>query len=405
MSDIKNKIAAQIIKAEMMGDQEKVRQLRMEMSNPSKHNRQREPEPHKDLSADSYRPTQGHSIWDTINEPSRRASSNLSGRSKDLTKNYKVQNFLKSTGSLSQMFAPAKRTTTSDEVKMYLKTAGKLSREDLETKQFSEEIDDSQKILDRGKKRNREPDHEKDPKAKRDDTRRPSSVEATCIRCADRLPKHLIIDRSRSVFISLDDAKPFLSSMSNVIISNTDHESGNSFVAAGHRVQDSTESMIDSIREMWRSKGYKCIIMETYLRNNRPVKGGLISCGAHFQVHCLPIKEKHFERARMSFKQALQDCESEWSMNRKLISTGGRRIQSYLPKGLSYFWVCFDKLTNGFGHVIEQDGNFSQYFGLEVLSSLLDKDFNPMRLQQREKFEDQFDRSRDFKILYAQYKE
>lgn len=407
MSDAKNKIAAQIIKAEMTGDQEKVRCLRRELNDLSKPSRQGEPEPASskddDIRASSFQPSQGNSIWDKINEPSRRGPKS-SGKTKHFSQDTRVQKFLGATGSLSRMFESEKKTTSSDEVKGYIKTAGLLKREDFETKHFATEMDDSQKILDRSKKRQHDYDDDGYGRVKRIEVRQPPKSEEKCSRCPDRLPKHLLIEKSKWVFLSLCDAKPFLSSMSNVIISNCEHSSGNSFVAANDRAQDATEVMIEAVRDMWQTKGYRCIIMETYFRDKSPVKNELISCGNHFQVHCLPIKEKHFEKARMNFKQALQECEREWSMNKKLIMTGGRRIQRHLPKGLSYFWVCFDELTNGFGHVIEQENEFSQYFGLEVLSSLLDKDFNPMRLQQREEFQEQFERGRDFKILYDEFK-
>lgn len=382
----RNKIAAQIIKAEMLGDLERVSNLKNQLdalanNNKPPHVRQtsRVPE-HKQERKSTY---------------SRERQTNLDRA--PVWQDNRVRKFLSTTGSLGQMFEAEKKVTASQEARMFIKTAARFSRDDMETKYFSEEIDNSQVILNKNKR------HKPGTSQGSSGLEQPTSSDAPCHWCSDRIPKHLIIDSTRGTYMSATATKPFLSHMSNVIIRNKEHTC-NSFVGADHKQQTDVEHMIESLRVAWKAKGYRCIIIETYFRDRRPAREEFTSCGNHFQVHCLPIKEKHFERSRMSFKQALQDCEQEWSMNRKLIVTEGRRIQRHLPKGLSYFWVCFDELTNGFGHVIEQENNFSRFFGLEVLSSLLDKDFNPMRLNQREDFDEQFKRCRDFKLMYSEHR-
>lgn len=403
--EIKNRLAAQILKAEMLGDSNKVSRLKLELANAVKPRTTSQ-----DIQDSTSRHTSSrHKSGHTPSFPQSKTSSNYeklvfknqqSGPSSDR----RVDKFIKSTSSLSDMFVAEKKLTASDEVKMYLKTSAKFSREDMDTKYFSEEIDDSQKILNHQSKRQRVygPTRESlEAVTKLGD----STDQETCHGCMERLAKHLVIDgQGDHVYVSLLASKPFLSSLSNVIIRNKDHSCG-SFVSASNEHQEETELLIDTLRKAWKSKGYRCLVMETYFRNRRPSSREPISCGKHFQIHCLPIKEKHFERSRMCFKQALQACESEWSMNKKLIQTDGRRIQRFIPKGLSYFWVCFDDLRNGFGHVIESEDNFSRYFGLEVLSGLRNKDFNPMKLNDRESFDDQFERCREFKVLYSKFKE
>uniref|UniRef100_A0A6G1SQM8 CWF19-like protein 2 n=1 Tax=Aceria tosichella TaxID=561515 RepID=A0A6G1SQM8_9ACAR len=386
----KNKISAQIIKAEMLGDQDKVKRLKRELHELTHGTT-------STSSRDSRRPDyQTRVITNDRPEPSHSVIYKTPGKGGG-GHDGRVQKFLGSIGTLDQMFQREKTLTASDEARMFMKTATKFSREDMETKHFSEEIDDSQVILNKSKKHKGEDGaccYAK--QAKNDDL-------GPCSRCLEKVAKHLVVDNTGSVYMSLTDSKPFLSHMSNIIIRNIGHTC-DSFVSATGQQQDDTATLIQSLREMWKSKGYRCIVMETYFRKKRSKGDDSTSGGNHFQVHCLPVKEKHYERSRMSFKQALQECEREWSMNRKLIVTEGRKIQRYLPKGLSYFWVCFDELTNGFGHVIENENDFSRYFGLEVLSGLLDKDFNPLRAHQREIYKDQFERSKDFKLLYSNFR-
>jgi hypothetical protein len=382
----RNKISAQIIKAEMLGDQDKVDRLKQELrelSNRSDTSQKQEQSIHQPSTDARDRPRASYDV--------------ICGTSRKINNSGRVKKFLNTVGSLSDMFEQEKRITATDEARMFMKTASKFSRDDMETKHFSEEIDDSQIILNK-KKRHKTGNNDGPSRQSPE-----KSDTSPCSRCLTRVPGHLIIENTGSVYMSLTDSKPFLSQMSNVIISNIEHVC-DSFVSSTSDQQEDVATLIQSLKEMWKSKGYRCIVMESYFKKKGSRGGEITSGGHHFRVHCLPIKEKHYERARMGFKQALQNCEGEWSLNKKLIVTDGRKIQRYLPKGLSYFWVCFDELTNGFGHVIENENDFSRYFGFEVLSGLLDKDFNPLRLNQREEYKDQFERCRDFKLLYSNFK-
>lgn len=396
--DSQNKLAAQILRAEMLGDQEKVTRLKAQLShaksNDETHNQK--PVSKQNREAPSYSRSRPVSNYESLVHKREHVAQ---------SSNSKVDKFIKSTSSLSNMFVEEKKLTASDEVKMFLKTSLKFARDDMETKHFSEEIDDSQKILNRQTKRQKMygPTREYLEAIEH----KPDAIDhqETCHGCPERVAKHLLIDRqSEHVYMCLLGSKPILSSLSNVIIRNKDHSCG-SFVSASNEHQEETELTIDILRSAWKTKGYRCLVMETYYRNRRLSSREYVSCGNHFQIHCLPIKEKHYERSRMCFKQALQACENEWSMNKQLIKTDGRRIQRYLPKELSYFWVCFDNLQNGIGYVIENDQEFSRNFGFEVLSGLLNKNFNPAMLNQREKFDDQFERCRDFKVLYTKFKD
>lgn len=394
----RNKLAARIIKAEMLGDAETVDKLKAELDSlPKSEPLDRPQEPNR--SSESTRSWSSSQSNPCRSNDNQETWHNRKQQFRHPT-NTRVQKFVEASGSLSQMFVQEKSLTASDEAKMFMKTSAKFSRDDMETKYFSEEIDDSQLILNKSKKHKPESGHNRQ-EAFYDPSRR---EQESCDRCRDRQAKHLIVDTLESTYLTLADAKPFLSSMSNVIIRNNDH-SCDSFVSASDEHQNEVESMIETLRQIWKSSGYRCILMETHYKNRKPSRNEFVSCGHHFQVHCLPIKEKYYERARMSFKHALLSSEKEWSMNKKLIQTDGRRIQRHLPRGLSYFWVCFDELTNGFGHVIESELEFSRFFGLEVLAGLLDKDFNPMLLNQKEQFNEQFERSRNFKLLYFKFKQ
>ena len=57
----------------------------------------------------------------------------------------------------------------------------------------------------------------------------------------------------------------------------------------------------------------------------------------------------------------IQECESEWSHNKKLISLRDKPLRRSVPKGLPYFHVDFGT-ENGFAHVIEDEQEFPKNF-------------------------------------------
>lgn len=69
--------------------------------------------------------------------------------------------------------------------------------------------------------------------------------------------------------------------------------------------------------------------------------------------------------------QAIDEAEDEWGQHemKKLIPTSGN-LRQVIPANFSYFHVEFG-LDRGFVHVIDDEGNFSSGFGLNVIRGLL----------------------------------
>ncbi len=67
------------------------------------------------------------------------------------------------------------------------------------------------------------------------------------------------------------------------------------------------------------------------------------------------------EFKKKSFKNCQQECETEWSHNKKLISLRDKPLRRSVPKGLPYFHVDFGE-ENGFAHVIEDEKEFPRNF-------------------------------------------
>jgi len=60
-------------------------------------------------------------------------------------------------------------------------------------------------------------------------------------------------------------------------------------------------------------------------------------------------------------QKALLECETEWSMNKKVIDLKGKDIRKAVPKGLPYFFVDFGTQP-GFAHIIEDEQQFPTCF-------------------------------------------
>lgn len=352
----------------------------------------------------------------TQRDPNRLARRQQGNQQRDKSTNnyqqdHRVKNFLKSTGSLSTMFAGGRqKTSSSDESKLFMNLATKFSRDSMDTNNFSEEYDDSQQILRKSKKFKSDFDY-------RSDNHRPTSnnwnnckrdkpgEKEPCDRCHEIQPEHLIANEdSEFIYMTLLPMRPILGTfISDVLIRNKDH-SCESLVSSSHDHQHDTDKLITVLEDCWKVHGFKLVIIETHLRNRKSNYKNFVSCNQHFEIHCLPVKEKYYERARMNFKQALLTYGEEWSLNRKLIRIDdGRKVYRHLPRGLSYFWVCFGSLDNGFAQIIEDEADFPPNFGLEILCNLLlnkEKDRNATSLNfKRESLEYQINRAKKFKNI------
>jgi len=82
----------------------------------------------------------------------------------------------------------------------------------------------------------------------------------------------------------------------------------------------------------------------------------------HGFIECVPLDLKEGQQARLYFKKALMESESEWSDHKKIIDTTGRGVKRSIPEGFPYFNVEFG-IDGGYAHVIEDERKFPHYFG------------------------------------------
>ena len=91
----------------------------------------------------------------------------------------------------------------------------------------------------------------------------------------------------------------------------------------------------------------------------------------HCVIECIPVPKEIGDMAPIYFKKAITETGSEWSENKKLITiTSKCGLSKAVPKGLPYFAVEFG-FDGGFGHIIEEE-SFPHYFGKEVIGGMMD---------------------------------
>lgn len=105
---------------------------------------------------------------------------------------------------------------------------------------------------------------------------------------------------------------------------------------------------------MFNEQGQGVIFMETVLalRQHR-----------HTAIEVIPVPYGVYEDAPAYFKESILSSGEEWSQHKKLIDTTSRGgFRRAMVKDLPYFhvWVGLDE---SYGHVIEDEKEFPQWFG------------------------------------------
>ena len=119
----------------------------------------------------------------------------------------------------------------------------------------------------------------------------------------------------------------------------------------------------------------------------------------HAALHCVPVPRETGELAPIYFKKALEESETEWSQNKKVVDLRGRDVRRAVPKGLPYFFVDFG-LQPGFAHVVEDEDLFPDNFAQEVIGGMLELEPSAWRRSKNETMEQQRKKAMDFAKIW-----
>lgn len=173
----------------------------------------------------------------------------------------------------------------------------------------------------------------------------------------DKCEKKFVISLGESVYLAL----PVKGSLTkfHCLIVPSNHVT--SVRTADEEVLEEIEKYKTGLLRMFHSMGMEPVFMETCLRANSDV---------HTFIDVIPFEREAAGDAPMFFKEALTNCETEWSQHKKIIDTRGKKLAACIPPNFPYFHVDFDG-KGGFLHVVESAKDFTHYFGRSIAASIL----------------------------------
>ena len=123
-------------------------------------------------------------------------------------------------------------------------------------------------------------------------------------------------------------------------------------------------TMLDE--DVWREmQDFRKALVKMFLKEDQDCVFFETAMGLKYHPHmlleCVPVPRESGDMAPMYFQKAIQECESEWAHNTKLIKLGEKNVRRAVPKGLPYFHVDFG-MEDGFAHVVEDEKEFAKNF-------------------------------------------
>lgn len=168
-------------------------------------------------------------------------------------------------------FVRAKQGDVDEEAKLYLASSSKLLNVD----------DEYEETIRRKKRKKIEKEEYEVIKDDEDDEE--------CQWCITKLKKHLIVCIKQSVYLCLPTQEP--------LVPNHCYIRSRSHVKCSVQADEICHREILNLRsricDMLESDKRNCIFMEIYFRKSKH---------HHFQIECLPIKQKYFADAKMYFR-------------------------------------------------------------------------------------------------------
>jgi len=271
--------------------------------------------------------------------------------------------------SLKEMYLRAKQSTTDDETKRYVASTSRVSR-------YPEEEYEDMRTKNKRRK------HESMPYMRHE-----SEGKDNCRQCVHNIERQLIVVNGEKTLICLTPFEPFVSGFCHIL--SKSHSNMSTISADEECLLEMNERKHEICKYFDKRHNKSVVFMETYLKRSHTNR--------HLTVECIPIKSKYESEAKIFFKKAIMECESEWALNKQLIEIKDKPITRLIPKGLSYFWVTFGPKNIGFAHVIENEDSFSRHFGKEVIAGLLDIEPNKWLNSKNQSYDQQFQRVVDFK--------
>ncbi|CAH0757576.1 unnamed protein product [Diatraea saccharalis] len=358
MSDEKlNKLAAKVVKAEILGDTEQVAKLKAKLEAAREYRKQNPNAGKEDddgvmlmstTSSGSSRPLANTAKGDSRSKGGKRKAETytLGERTKYFGNDDKY--------NLAQMFEQEKYGNNYDNDAQLARVAGshKNPNDDLEDI-FLDDISKNRNVA-------KDRDVEKQ-RAIKQHVKLERSLEG-CEYCVDskNMLKHLMVSCGSKVYVAVPSKQSLV--RGQCVISTIQHNT--CVTALDEDVWEEIMTYRRALTQFYNSQSQDVVFFELATKLHR---------FPHMVINCVPVPRDVGDMASIYFKKALLECETEWSMNKKVVELKGKDIRKGIPKGLPYFWVDFG-MDPGFAHVIEDQQLFPRNFGEEIIGGMLDLD-------------------------------
>ncbi|CAK9804972.1 CWF19-like protein 2 [Anthophora quadrimaculata] len=378
-----NKLGAKIVKAELMGNTEVAEKLKNQLKEArevAKNVQLNNTEKGRDVILTQ---TDAKGIVRPLelrNQPAEFSHNVKRKNAETHTSGKKVRHFFDDDKySLQQLFQKEKGRTTNEDDAEFVKVASKSMDMD---EIFEEHI--TRVKLDVKQ-------DEKDRSLAIKEHKRLSKSLDTCHWCIDSkyMLKHMIIEMNSEICLSLPQYRSL--TVGHCILTPTQHVACQ--LQLDENVWENLKMFKRALYKMFMDQNQYPVFYEIYKSRYK---------FSHMKLECVPLPKEIGELAPIYFKKALLECETEWSMNKKVINLEHKDIRQAVPNGLSYFMVEFET-NKGYAHIIEDDHMFPKNFAEEIIGGMLDLDHDIWRKPKRENFDQQREKTLKFSEIWKRY--
>ncbi|XP_050511851.1 CWF19-like protein 2 homolog isoform X2 [Diabrotica virgifera virgifera] len=370
-----NALAAKLVKAEIMGNQKQITELKEKLEQARKSVQQKGAGDEEVLltQTDSRGQSKPLRLQSEYGEASNSRKKKKTETHRD---NQRVRYFADDDKySLKEMFENEKYQAGADQDKEFIKAYSKIKKNDDLDDIFSDNI--------REKQSDSKTDEKNRSKAIQDHKKVSKSLD-NCDRCiqSECMLKHLMISMGDTLYLALPSFEPLTEGHCLIVpIRHT---------PCATQLDENEWSDILDVRKalvrLFKEQDEDVIFFES-------AKG--LHRFPHMVIECIPVPKEEGDLAPIYFKKAIDESEIEWAQNKKLVSLKGRDVRKAIPKGLSYFSVSFG-MEEGFAHVIEDEQLFPDNFAQEIIGGMLDVHHSKWRKPKNQKFEEQSKRVMEF---------
>jgi len=371
-----NTLASKVMKAELMGNDELAAELKLKLENARS--------ARAEMISKGLNPDQGPEVVIKIK------GENMKKRKKTKVETHKDGERVRYFGDddkydLKQMFEREKMDTAEDHHQMMARLGSKAEK-------TNDDFDMDDMIV--SKAAGKQSEELEDIKRKNKAVSNQLAMEKTLQDCkwcigSKRSQKHLMVSMGKSVYLAL----PGTTSMAqgHCLIVPMGHCMAGTEMDEDvwNEVQDYRKSLV----KMYQSRGEDCVFFETAMGFKKH---------PHMVIECIPLPEDLGSMLPMYFQKAIQECETEWTNNKKLVKLKEKNIARNIPRGLPYFHVDFG-MDLGFAHVIEEEEDWNKRFGHEVVGGMLDTDPRTMRNPPWEQFDEQKRKVIEFGGMWSEF--